>query len=133
MLGLIEAALRPRISLITDPVAWEGVPYSPAKGLPYVEAAMTGRSSSPMAIGSNTPELWRGILQLTAVHPAEEGLRLVQSRALAIRDLFPIGLTLVNGIARVTIEARDIPAGYRSADWYRQPVIIRWFAEEPHT
>ena len=132
MLALIEGALQTRITQITDPVAWEGVPYSPVKGTPYVEAAITGRSSTPMAIGSNTPELWRGILQLTAVHPAEEGLRLVQSRANALRDLFPIGLTIVNDIARVTIEGRDIPAGFRSADWYRLPVIIRWFAEEPH-
>jgi len=132
MLNLIEAALRTRISQISDPVAWEGVPFNPTKGIPYVEAAMTGRSSSPMAIGANTPELWRGILQITAVHPAEEGISRAHSRALAIRTLFPIGLTLVNGIARVTIEGRDIPAGFRSADWYRLPVIIRWFAEEPH-
>ena len=132
MLAQIEAALRTRIIQITDPVAWEGVPFSPVKGQPYVEAAMTGRSSTPMAIGAKTPELWRGVLQLTVVHPAEEGLRLVHSRAQAVRDLFPIGLTMVNGVARVTIEARDLPAGFRSADWYRQPVIIRWFAEEPH-
>lgn len=131
MIGLIEAALRTRTTQITDPVAWEGVPYSPSKGQPYVEVAITGRSSSPMGIGPNTAELWRGILQITAVHPAEEGLRLVQARAQALRNLFPIGLTLVNGSARVTIEARDIPPGYRSTDWYRQPVIIRWFAEEP--
>jgi hypothetical protein len=133
MIRQIEAALRTRTTLIADPVAWEGVPYSPTKGQPYVEIAMTGRTSSPMGIGPTTAELWRGVLQITAVHPAEEGLRLVQTRAQALRDLFPIGLTLLNDMARVTIEARDIPPGYRSTDWYRQPVIIRWFAEEPRT
>lgn len=128
----IERALEDRIQLLTSEtnIAWWGRRFVPEKGMPYLAAQITARSGQPIATGTNAPEMWQGFLQLLVVHPASEGPRVARTRALAVRDHFPRGLTLSSGQARVIIETRSMPPAYETGDWLNYPVIIGWFCEE---
>lgn len=131
MIDDIHAALQERTALIAGEtiVGW-GVSYAPVVGEPYLHVTMPARSSQPMAVGPEPPEMWRGTLQLLVCHPALEGEMPAIARARAVRDNFPIGLTLLKNSARITIERRDIQPSYPMPDWINVPVLVSWFAEE---
>lgn len=132
MITDIEAALEARLLTLPggETVAWWGRAFSPTKGQPYIAAQVLARDARPMAVGANAPELWQGMLQLLVAHPMNEGPKPGRERAVAARDHFPRGLTLVHGAARLIIETRSIQPGYAAIDWINYPVLIGWFTEE---
>lgn len=131
MLPDIHAALQERTALITGEtiVGW-GLSYTPVVGEPYLHASVAARTSMPMGVGPQPAEMWRGTLELLVCHPSAEGENPALVRAKAVRDNFPIGLTLVKNGARVTVERRDIQTSYPMPDWVNVPILISWFAEE---
>lgn len=131
MIDLIEAALEARIQTLVgeQEIAWWGRPYAPTKGVPYL-TVRCARNARPVGVGANSPELWQGTLQLLVVHPMIEGMAPARSRAVAVRNHFPRGLTLPAGSTTVCVESRTIDNPYSSADWTNVPVIVGWFTEE---
>jgi hypothetical protein len=131
MITDIEAALEARLlTLPNETIAWWARPFFPTKGQAYVAAQIAANSASPMGVGANSPELWQGTLQLLVAHPVNEGPKPARTRAEAIRDHFPRGLTLQHGAARLIVETRSIQPAYAAVDWINYPVLIGWFTEE---
>jgi hypothetical protein len=130
MLADIQKALDGRLALFPGEKAWEGVPYTPKIGTPYIYSSVSGRVGETIGIGPGVPRFWRGAYQLMVAHPTGEGMVPAYETATSLLDHFPRGLTLVNGEASVIIERGHIPQSYRAGDWINVPVIIEWYCEE---
>lgn len=128
----IQRAFEARVAAITsEPVVqYEGQPFEPVQGQPWISAQTSGRDRQPMGVSGTTPHLWRGTFNITVKHPASEGLRPAYARAQAIASHFPRGLTMTESGQAIIVQQVGFPPAYTTAGWITQPVTIAWYSEE---
>lgn len=131
MIGSIQAALDGKLAgwSFQGDKAWEGVPYTPIQGRPYVRSQMT-RDAMPMSIGPEAPYQWNGAYVLTLAFPTGEGLGPIYDAAQSLRNHFYRGLSLPCGSAQLIVMRTTAQPSYPAADWINLPVVIEWITEE---
>lgn len=130
MLADIQRALDARMAAFGGEIAWEGVPYAPTKGVPYLATSIAGRLAQTSGIGPAAPRFWSGVYQVLVAHPLGEGLAPAYDTAARVLAQFPRGLTLISGPAKVVIERGSAAPAYDTADWINVPVQLAWYCEE---
>jgi len=131
MLAEIQTALDGRLATFGGEIAWEGVPYFPKVGTPYVASQVAGRGAIQAGVGPNSPRFWTGFYRLLVAYPTGEGLGPAYVMADALMALFPRGLTLTVGSSTMQVERSFTESAYSAADWINVPVTVQWFYQEP--
>lgn len=131
MIDEIQTALNTRLaSGFTGDIAWEGVPFYPVTGKPYVTASIAGRAAEDAGVGPNVPRFWRGVFQLVVAYPIGEGTTHANKMATDLLNLFPRGLGLPAGASYVIIESGTAASTYSTSDYINIPVSLMWICEE---
>jgi hypothetical protein len=126
----ISNALETRLAAIASPIAtaWENVNFTPTAGVPYQSVDVLFAEPENPTFG-NAFNRQRGLLQVSLRYPANTGRQAALTRAEAIKNWFPRGLSLAASGITTTIERTpEIAKGGADDDRYIINVRIRFFA-----
>lgn len=122
----LRKLLEQKLNSITAPLPtqWQNGNFTPVAGTAYQQVfLMLGNPSNPELSGTFFVE--NGYLQINLRYPANSGAGDAETRAQAIRDLFPFGLSLTASGITVTVKSTPtISPGQNDGDRYQVPVKI---------
>lgn len=116
----------------TGDIVFEGQPYTPNEGNPYIITRMAAYSRVPISAGPTPAYQETGTYQVSVVRPIDEGA----GRAMYIADqvvaYYPRSKILVTAtsVSLSLLSASAMPA-MPSGDWYLIPVVVSWFCTGP--
>lgn len=91
----VRAAIDTQVQTLTGyGFSFEGVPYTPVVGTPYVAVQIVGLAEMAVAAGEKAAERWDGFLQVTVYRPQGEGTVPIATARDAVRELFKRGTSL---------------------------------------
>jgi hypothetical protein len=134
MRGPIQSALDTHLAeLIIDPVvAWEGVPFEPARGVCWYEPRLLGGAERILSVGTPTPHLeQRGVYQVKLSAPADAiiaGAGQINVKLDALLGHFRAGLVLNKNGCTLHLLGNTIAAPVVDPRWYAVPVSIQYMA-----
>lgn len=128
--AVIRSLLETAVANMSSPIsiAPENVEFNPAPDVPYM--ALTLLLATPEN-PTLEPGFHRenGIFQISLKYPRGGGSGLCQSKAEAVRAVFPRGRSLTSGQITVTVSGTpEIAPGRTDGDRYVVPVKVRFFA-----
>jgi len=122
----IQAALDSRLATLPDspPVAWENVKYKPIQGVTYLRP--TNLPSATFAVGMANTDSTRlvGLYQVDVFAPTEGGPGESLGVIDAIADIFPRGLIMTQGDAKIVVGVPTIDASETSGAWHIARILI---------
>lgn len=128
--GKIADALLARLGTLTLspalPVAWPNVPFSPPAGT-YLEAAFLPNRTENLFMSNTDPDMFQGLLQVTVIYKAANGIVRPNDIAGAIVTHFAKGSRIRSQGITIMIEDRPSVAGPIQDDTHiRLPVTVRY-------
>lgn len=127
---LVRRAFEKRLDTLTPAVAtvFENVEYVPVSGTPYQQARLLPATPENPVYGDG---YYRevGLFQVGLFYPLNVGVAVVQTRAEALRTLFPRATYMTEGGVTTTIRRTPaISSGFVDGDRYVLFVSIDYFA-----
>jgi len=127
----IRAALQAHLIAVPNAptrVAYEGKPFEPQTGQPWIEPTLIPNPSRKASCGEDGLYLHEGTLQVGVVYPSGEGTAKAEAMADAITAAFKAGTALVADSVTVrTRYAERVGVAVEDASWIRVQVSIGWF------
>jgi hypothetical protein len=122
----LRAAFRQRLLTQTGlpAQAWEGRPYQPVKGTPYVSESIRAISSVVRALGLGGTIAHTVTGNFTFHFPAGKGTNDVDSMAGSVMALFRPGTVLAYGGDSAVVQQAERSAVIQEPDWINVTVII---------
>lgn len=106
-------------------VAWEGRPYTPVRGTPYISESFRPIASTVVGFGGGTTKAHRCTLNLVLHYPSGVGTKTISDMAGALLDHFDPGTKLSrDGDTAVILQAERTPVQELAPDWTTVAVII---------
>lgn len=126
----ITKALELRLDAMTPAIqtAWENVEFTPSGGVEYqVVTTLFAEPENP--VFGNTFNRQKGFLQVQLRYPLNTGSNAALTRAEAIKNWFPRGLSLANsGVTTIIEKTPEVSKAGVDGDRYVVNVRIRFFA-----
>lgn len=127
----VQAALETKLKSVdpTFPTAWSNTVFTPTVGQAHQLPTLLPAEPDNSVAGASPPYQDRGLFQITLNFPQGNGSKDALTRAMLIRNSFPVGLSLVSGGITTVIETTpEIGSGLNEGPWYQIPVRVRWYA-----
>ena len=105
------------------PIAYENNGYEPAAGTPYAEISTFVNDETPLSM--NSSDQTDGFFQVILRYPENEYSWDAKNKADEIRNVFKIGLRLVNDGQKLTVTSRSADKGFNEDGWYK--IVLRVF------
>ena len=108
-------------------IAWEGVPYSPVVGTPFVEPVLFPTSSIPRTMGAAHLILHEGLFLVTLVYPAVGGTGTMEAMADTVKAAYNVSTPLALNSREVRVRSSQRGGVEMDSDWMRLLVSIGWY------
>ena len=110
------------------PIHWQGTPFVPKQGKPYLEEAFIPAETATPCLGDSLVRA-EGMYQITCVYPNGLGAGDAVKMADKVVKQFKRGVSLTTGGVTVTITKSWASSPLSDApDWIRVAVSIRYFS-----
>lgn len=126
----IRGALQNRlltVSGLPSSVAYEGVPFKPVQGTPFVEPVFQPINGRPATCGPDHFVLHEGLFNVAVVYPAGQGTGAAEAMADLIKEAFRAGTVLTLNANQIRTHWAERKAVLHDAGWVRVPVSISWY------
>jgi len=126
----IRRAIEERIATIPGGVkcVFEGEPYSPSVGTPWMEAVLLPAETENPTIGAQGVAREQGIMQVTVRYPNDAGPKDVTTQAELVRSYFTRGTSMAAGSDHVIVARTPSLSRVRpEQDWLAIVVSIPFF------
>ena len=124
----LNSHLKDYVDLNGGAVAWEGVNYTPAAGIPYLKAFCLPGSVVPKGLGQDGFLQCSGIFQIDCVFPLGGGHGPAKTKAEDVASWFRRGLQLIADDPNLRIRQSQVGPGIPDGGWYTVPVTVNWIA-----
>lgn len=105
------------------PIAYENNGYEPTAGTAYAEISSFVNDETPLSM--NTSDQTDGFFQVILRYPDGQLSWDAKNKADEIRNVFKIGLRLVNDGQKLTVTSRSADKGFNEDGWYK--IVLRVF------
>lgn len=104
-------------------IAYENNGYEPTAGTPYAEISSFVNDETPLSM--NSSDQTDGFFQVILRYPENQYSWDAKNKADEIRNVFKIGLRLVNDGQKLTVTSRSADKGFNEDGWYK--IVLRVF------
>ena len=112
-------------------VAWEGLPYQPTKGRPFLSPRLSSYVRTPVGAGVDSIVQHDGTYTVMVQASADDGRRFAGQIAGAVRAFFERGTVLAAaGQPLILLNASPQPS-VPNGDWIGIPVVVTFTASAP--
>jgi Bacteriophage related domain of unknown function len=136
MIQSIRTALRTRLltlAILPTERAWEGVPYAPTVGTPWIRDRLTPQTSRQVSLGPYGLIRHLGIWSVDVIVPAGKGTAELDVLADAIVGTFPPGLQVAADETIVTVQRSERSMTRSEPDWLTCPIVMLWQSDTTNT
>ena len=125
----IRGALQNNLVGVTNipTIAWEGMPFSPVVGTPFVEPVLFPLASIPKTMGADHLILHEGLFLVTLVYPATGGTGAVEAMADAVKTAYNVSTPLALNSRAVRVRSSQRGGVEMDSDWMRLLVSVSWY------
>lgn len=123
----MRAAFRAALRAVGDmpaQIAWEGRPFAPTVGQPFIRETLRPLTSTPRALGKGGTIAHLMTGNLVLFFPAGKGTGAIDEAAGLILQAFAPGTSLAYGDAAGTVAQAERYALNHEADWVSCPITI---------
>lgn len=109
------------------PVVWENAQYTPTTGTPYLSAWMLPAPTRNLTIGTNGPNKYYGVFQVSIFYPQGQGPGQAAELAVEFLTTFAKGTILLADNYRITISMSYLGTAILKDGWYMVPVSVNYY------
>lgn len=125
----IRGALQSRLAAVTGvpAIAYEGMPYTPVIGTPFINAQIVQSNGRPATMGDDHLLLHSGSFELGVTYPSGAGTLAAETMADTIKADFRANDVLTQGSTKVRLRYAERYMADITPDWVRIPISIGWY------